>query len=141
MYTIGFLKLVGASMSQQEPAPAPHHSPPPPGTPVPPPTLCVCVCVLGPRLWHVEVPRLEGKLELELQACTTVTAMGDPSHICSLRHSSRQRQIPSPLREARDRTCILMDTSWIHFRCTTMGTPPPPSTDSRNMDALGPSLT
>ena len=42
-----------------------------------------------------------------------------------LYHSSQQHQIPSPLSEARDQTCILMDTSWICFRCTTTGTPTP----------------
>ena len=47
-------------------------------------------------------------------AYTTVTAMPDPSHICKLHHSSWQRWILNPLSEARDETCILMDTSWIH---------------------------
>ena len=36
--------------------------------------------------------------------------------------SSRQHRIPNPPREARDRNWILMDASWIHFCCTTMGT-------------------
>ena len=40
---------------------------------------------LGPHLWHVEVPRLGVKLELQLQAYTIVTP--DPSHICDLHHS------------------------------------------------------
>ena len=30
---------------------------------------------------------------------------------------------PTPLREARDQIHILMDASWIHFRCATVGTP------------------
>ena len=34
------------------------------------------------------------------------TAMQDLSRICDLHHSSQQRQIPNPLSEARDRTCI-----------------------------------
>ena len=37
------------------------------------------------------------------------TATLDPSHVCNLHHSSRQRWILNPLSEARDRTCILMD--------------------------------
>ena len=37
---------------------------------------------------------------------------------------SQQRWIPDILNEARDRTCLLMDTSQIHFHCATMGTPP-----------------
>ena len=35
--------------------------------------------------------------------------------ICHLHYSSRQRQILNLLSEARDRTCVLMDTSQIHF--------------------------
>ena len=46
---------------------------------------------------------------------TTAIATQDPSHVCDQQHSSRQRQIPDPLSEARDRTCILMDTSQIRF--------------------------
>ena len=38
-------------------------------------------------------------------------------------HSSWPRQSPDPLREARDQTSIFMDTSQIHFHCTTMETP------------------
>ena len=35
------------------------------------------------------------------------------SHICDLHHSSGQGQIPKPLSEARDRTHVLMDASWV----------------------------
>ena len=44
------------------------------------------------------------------------------SRVCELHHSSWPRWIPNPLSEARDPTRILMDTSWIHFCCTTIGT-------------------
>ena len=37
--------------------------------------------------------------------------------------SSWQCQILNPLSKTRDRTLILMDTSWIHYRWATMGTP------------------
>ena len=47
-------------------------------------------------------------------------AFTDLSHICDLHHSSPQSQIPNPLSEDRGRTCILMDTSWIHFRCSAL---------------------
>ena len=40
-----------------------------------------------------------------------------------IHHRSQQRQILNPLSEARDGTYIFMDTSWIHFCCTTMRTP------------------
>ena len=71
----------------------------------------------------MKVPRLGVKLELELPAYTTAAATRDPSCICNLHQSSRQCWIPDPLCEARDQTCILMDTSQICFHCTTMGTP------------------
>ena len=78
---------------------------------------------LGPHSRHMEVPRLGVKSELQLQAYATATETWDPSSICSLHHSSQQCQIPDPLREVRDRTCILIYTSRNHFRCTIRGTP------------------
>ena len=39
----------------------------------------------------------------------------DLSHVCNLHHSSRQRQIPNPLSQARDRTHNLMVPSHIPF--------------------------
>ena len=77
----------------------------------------------GLHLWYMEVPRLGVESELQLQAYTTATAMQDPSHIYDLYHSSWQCRIPNTLREARNKTHILMDTSQIHLCCTTMGTP------------------
>ena len=70
-----------------------------------------------PSLWphprHMEVSRLGAGLELQLKAYATATAMPDPSLICNFHHSSQKCQILNPLSEARDRTCILMDTSWV----------------------------
>ena len=53
----------------------------------------------------------------------TAIATPDLSHVCDLHHSSWHHQILNPLSEARDQTCILMDTNQIHFHCATMGTP------------------
>jgi len=77
---------------------------------------------LGLHLQQMEVPRLGGESELQLPAYTTATATQDLSHICDLHHSSWQCQIPNPLNEARDQTCILMNTSQIHFCCSAMVT-------------------
>ena len=41
-------------------------------------------------------------------------AMPDPSLVCDLHHSSQRCRILNPLIKARDWTCVLMDTSWIH---------------------------
>ena len=64
----------------------------------------------GLHLQDMEVPRLGVKWELQLLAYTTATETWDPSHVCDLHHSSQQCQIPNPLKEARDQTCILTDT-------------------------------
>ena len=60
----------------------------------------------------MEVCRLGVKLELQLPAYTTATALLDPSRICDLPHSSWQYQILNLQSKARDRTCILMRTSF-----------------------------
>ena len=62
---------------------------------------------LGPYPWHMEVPRLGVKLELQLSA----TATPDLNHVCDLHHSSRQRRVLNSLSEARDQTRNLTDTS------------------------------
>ena len=57
---------------------------------------------------HMEVPRLRVKLDLQLPAYATATATPDLSHIWDLHCSF---QILNPLSEARNQTCILVDTS------------------------------
>ena len=74
-------------------------------------------------MWHMEVPRLGVESELQLPAYTRAMAMPDLSHVCNLHHSSWQRWILNPLREARDGTHNLMVPSRIHFHCATMRTP------------------
>ena len=56
---------------------------------------------LGPYLLRMEVPRLGVKLELQLPAYTTATAMPDPSRICNLHCSLWQHQILNPMSKAR----------------------------------------
>ena len=68
---------------------------------------------LGLHLQHMEVPRLGVELKPQLPAYVTATAMLDPSLVCHLHHSLQQRQILNLPSEARDRTRILMDTSWV----------------------------
>ena len=50
-------------------------------------------CFLGPHLQDMEVPRLEVKLELQLLAYSTATAMWDLNWVCSLHHSTA---LPDP---------------------------------------------
>ena len=71
----------------------------------------------------MEVPRLGVELKLQLPAYTTATAMPDPSRVCNLHHSSWKHRTHNPLSEARDQTCFLMDTSWVHYHWATMGIP------------------
>ena len=77
---------------------------------------------LGPHPWHMEVPRLRFKLELQLPAYTTGTATWVPSLVCDLHHSSQQCWILNPLSEAGDHTHVLMDSSWVHYRWVMIGT-------------------
>ena len=67
---------------------------------------------LGP-LWHMEVPRIGVELELQLLTYAPTAAMWDLSCIGDLYYRLQQWQILNPLSEARDQTCILMDTSWV----------------------------
>ena len=67
----------------------------------PPPRAPLYFCFLGLHVWHMEVPRLGVKSELQLPICTTATATRDLTHICDLYHSSQQRRILNPLSEAR----------------------------------------
>ena len=71
----------------------------------------------------MEVLRPGVRLELQLPAYVTATAMQDLSRICYLYHCSQQCQILNPLSEARYWTCVLMDISQIHYRWATMWTP------------------
>ena len=80
-------------------------------------------CFLGPYPQHTEIPRLGVQSELQLPTYATATATWDPSRVCDLHHCSRQRRIPNPLSEARDRIHNLMVPSQIHFCCATTGTP------------------
>ena len=73
----------------------------------------VCLFVLGPHPRHKEVLRLGVELELQGPAYTTARATPGPSHVCDLHHSSGQCQILNPQSEARDRTLIHTDPSWV----------------------------
>ena len=57
---------------------------------------------LGPHPWHMEVPRLGVKSELQLPAYATATTTLGLSHVCYLHHSSWQPWILNLLIEARD---------------------------------------
>ena len=74
---------------------------------------------LRPHLQHMEITRLGVELGLQLQACTTATAILNLSHVCNLHHSARQRWILNPLSGARDWTGILMDTSQVRYSWAT----------------------
>ena len=69
---------------------------------------------LGLQVHRMEIPRLGVESKLQLPAYATAMETPDPSCVCDLHHSSWQCRILNPLIEARDRTCILMGTSWVH---------------------------
>ena len=70
---------------------------------------------LRPYPRQMEVPRLGVELELQLLAYTSATATQDPNHIRALPHHAPPCQTLNPLSEARDRTCVFMDTSWVCY--------------------------
>ena len=79
---------------------------------------------LGLHLRHMEVLRLGVKSELQLPTYDKATAMPDLSSVCDLHHSSQQHQIRNPLSEARNRTRVFMDISWVCYPWPTTGTQP-----------------
>ena len=66
----------------------------------------------------MEVARRGVESELQLPAYTTATATATPDPRCvwDLHHSSQQCQVLNLLSKARDRTRILMDSSWVRYR-------------------------
>ena len=78
---------------------------------------------LGLYLRNMDVPRLGVESELQLPALQLQPQQWDLNHICDLCHCSQQCWILNPLSEARDWTCILMGTSRVRYRWTTMGIP------------------
>ena len=80
-------------------------------------------CFLGPNLWHMEVPRLGVKSELQLLAYTTAITTWDPTCVCNPHYSSQQCWILNPLNEARDWTPILRILAGFITLWGTTGTP------------------
>ena len=78
---------------------------------------------LGLHLRQMEITRLGVQSELHLPAYATATATPDLSCIFDLRYSLWQHWILNTLIEARDQTCVLLDTSRILNLGATMGTP------------------
>ena len=86
--------------------------------------LILTFCLFRAAPTAYEGSQARGRIgAVKLLACTTATAMQDPTCVCDLHHSSRQHKILNPLSKARDRTCVLMDTSQIHFHWATSETP------------------
>ena len=69
----------------------------------------------GSHLWHVEVPRLGGGIRATAAGLHHSHSNATQLHFCDLHHSKWQHQTLNPLREDRDRTLILMHTSWISY--------------------------
>ena len=64
-----------------------------------------------------------GPIEPQRPADATATTTQDPSHVCDLHHTSQQCQILNPLSKAGDQTCVLVDTSLVHYCWAAVGTP------------------
>ena len=62
---------------------------------------------------HMEVLPLGVKSELQLLAHAKATATSNPSRVCDLHYSSRQRRILNPRSETRAQTCVLLGTGQV----------------------------
>ena len=70
---------------------------------------------IGPLAWEPPYAARAAQENGKKTKKKKVISWGICLSLYDLYNSSRQRGIPSPLSEARDRTCILMDTSQICF--------------------------
>ena len=67
-------------------------------------------------LWAYAGSQAGGQIgAIAVGLCHSHTAMLDLSCVRNLHRSSRQCWISNPLSKARDRTCILMDNSWVRY--------------------------
>ena len=85
--------------------------------------FCFVSCLFGATPAAYGGSQARGWIGATVPAYTTAIATQDPSHIFDLHHSSQQCHILNSLSKARNRTCILMDTSQIHFHWAMTGTP------------------
>ena len=76
-------------------------------------SFCLFVLPLGLHLRHMEVLRLGGLNQSSSCLPMYTTATRDPSSVCDLCYSLPQHQIFNIVKEARDRTHILMVTSGV----------------------------
>ena len=63
---------------------------------------------LGLHLWHIEVPWLGVKLELQLPTYTTATATRDLSCICDLQPQLMAMPDPKPTEQGQESSWILV---------------------------------
>ena len=75
--------------------------------------LFVYFCLSGTATTVYESSHARGGIVAAAASIHQAIAMHDPRHVCDLHHSSRQCWIPQI--EARDRTHVLMNTSWVHY--------------------------
>ena len=67
--------------------------------------------------------QLGSNLSGQLRSYATATATWEPRCVGDLHYSSQQCRLLNPLSEARDWTCILMDTCQVHYYQAMTGTP------------------
>ena len=70
----------------------------------------LCVCIVRAALAAYGGAQARGRIRATAAGLSHSHSYAGPN----LHHNSRQHWILNPLREARDRTCVLMDTSQIH---------------------------
>ena len=82
---------------------------------------CSSVFLQKPHFFFRVTPTAYGNSQATGQIKAVATSLyhshsnARPTYVFDLHHSSKQCRILDPLSKARDRTCVLMDTSQIHF--------------------------
>ena len=69
----------------------------------------------------MEVSRIGGESELQVMATAIATASLDLSCVLQLTQYLEANWVLNPLSEARDQSCILTDTSWVHNMLSHIG--------------------
>ena len=83
--------------------------------------LFVCFLIFSGHALCIGSSQTRGWIELKLLAYTI--AMPYPSCVSDLHWSSWQCWILNPLNEAKNQSCVFMDTNQVHYHWATKGTP------------------
>ena len=88
-------------------------------------TIClfVCLCLFRATPLAYGSSQARGQVGAAAASLCHSHSNAESKQVCNLHHISQQCWILNPLSKNRDRTRVLMDTSWVHYPWAMMGTP------------------